>query len=301
MTGTTIDSTGPPTGDSSTAGRATATPRRAVVLLVAAAATVGVVIWLLAWLLLTGPVAAAGVGVVFAAAVAALAWWGSVPLALRLAGGQPPDPLAHARLLNLVEGLGANAGVTGPSLRVRVDPGLNALTLGRSPRQATLLVTSGLLEALNRIELEGVVAHELSHIRSDDLLAATLAVPLFGIWRRPALTAAQSGPSAMVARVLVPISALAGLGLRLSVDPHREEQADIAGVRLTRYPPALMAALEKVQHRGAIVDGGALSPAIGHLWLASPLPPSPGRLAWLTHLYETHPGLQERIEALREL
>ncbi|HEX3425981.1 MAG TPA: M48 family metalloprotease [Acidimicrobiales bacterium] len=301
MPGTTTASTGPPTGDLSTAARATVTPRRAVVLLVVAAITVGVVVWLLAWLLVTGPVAAAGAGLVVAVAVAATAWWGSVPLALRLAGGHPAHPVDHARLLNLVEGLGANAGVTAPSVLVRVDPALNALTLGRSSRQATLVVTSGLLEELNRIELEAVVAHELSHIRSDDLLAATLAVPLFGIWRRSALTAAQSGPSAILARLLVPVSALAGLGLRLSVDPHREEQADIAGVRLTRYPPALMSALEKVRQRGPVVDGGNLSPATAHLWLASPLPPSPRRLAWLTELYETHPGLQERIEALREL
>ncbi|MGH9124451.1 MAG: M48 family metalloprotease [Acidimicrobiales bacterium] len=274
---------------------------RAVALVAAVSAVVGVVVGLLVWLLLAGPVVALLLAVVVAAAVAALTWWGSEALILRLVGASPADPIAHARLFNLVEGLGAGAGVAPPTLLVVADPALNAMTIGRSPRQATLIVTSGLLEQLNRVELEGVLAHELSHVRSDDVLSATLAVTLFGLWARPARAAAASGPSAMAATLLVPICALAGLGLQKAVAPNREQQADAAGVRLTRYPPGMVSALEKVRRSGSVLGGGGASPATAHLWLCAPVPPPGGRLAWLSRLYETHPRPAERIEALREL
>ena len=272
---------------------------RAIALVAAASAVVGVAVGLLVWLLLAGPVVALVLTIVVAAGVAALAWWGSEALILRLVRATPAEPVAHARLFNLVEGLGANAGVAPPTLLVVADPGLNAMTMGRSPRRATLIVTSGLLEQLNRVELEGVLAHELSHVRSDDMLAATVAVALFGVWARPARAATTASLSGMLATLLVPICALAGIGLQKSVDANREQRADAAGVRLTRYPPGLVAALEKLRQSGTVL--AAASPATAHLWLGAALPPPGGRLAWLSRLYETHPSPDERIEALREL
>jgi heat shock protein HtpX len=281
--------------------RASGNKHRAVLLVGLSAAVIGLVVALVA-LLLVPPLVALAAGVVVAVAVAALAWWGSAPLAVRLLGAQPADPTTHARLFNLIEGLGANAGVPQPDLFVLADPGLNALTMGRSPRHATLVVTSGLLEQLSRIELEAVLAHELSHIRNDDILTATVAVGLFGLLGGPARTASGHGPRAALASLLVPVSALGGLGLKLAVDPHREEVADSSGVHLTRYPPGLVSALEKMQRTGTLVAGGSGSPATAHLWLGAPLsPPSSARLAWLSRLYDTHPPLDERIEALREL
>lgn len=295
MTGTTGD-------DSSFAGRASGSTPRAVVLVVATAAIVGLVVAVVYLAVVGGPLIGLALGVVVAAAVAALAWWGSGPLALRLLGAEPADPVSHARLFNLVEGLGANAGVPQPTLYVVQAPGLNALTMGHSARHATLVVTTGLLDRLSRIELEAVLAHELSHIRSDDILTATVAVGLFGILGRPARAATGSGAGAVLASLLVPVSALAGLGLQLSLDPHREEVADSSGVHLTRYPPALVSALEKMELTGTFVPAGPGSPAIAHLWLGSSQPPpATDRLAWLTRLFETHPPLGERIEALREL
>ncbi len=271
-------------------------------LVVATAAGVGLVVGLVAWVLAGGALTAIAVALVVAAAIASLTWWGSASLALRLLRAQPADPVTHARLFNLVEGLGANAGVPQPALFVVPDAGLNALTMGRSPHNATLAVTSGLLDQLNRIELEAVLAHELSHIRRDDILTATLAVGLFGLLGYPARAATGSGSRAVLACLLVPLSALGGVGLQLSVDPHREDVADSSGVHLTRYPPAMVSALEKMQRSGTLIDGGSGSPATAHLWLGSPMTPSPtSRLAWLTRLYETHPPLAERIEALREL
>jgi heat shock protein HtpX len=284
-----------------TPGRASENKHRAILLVAASAAVVGLVVGVLASLA-TAPLVALALAVVVAVVIASLAWWGSAPLAVRLVGGRPADPMAHARLFNLVEGLGANAGVPQPALFVVADPGLNALTMGRSPRHATLVVTSGLLEQLSRIELEAVLAHELSHIRNDDILTATVAVGLFGLLGRPARAAAGRGGGALLATLLVPVAALAGLGLRLSLDSHREETADSSGVHLTRYPPALVTALEKMQRCGTTIAAGSGSPATAHLWLGPPLPPAPpARLAWLSRLYDTHPPLDERIEALREL
>ncbi|MDQ6615216.1 MAG: M48 family metalloprotease [Actinomycetota bacterium] len=281
--------------------RAAGNKHRAVLLVAISAAVVGLVVAALA-LLVMGPLVALAGGLVVAVAFAMLVWWGSAHLALRLLGAQPADPIKQARLFNLVEGLGANAGVAPPDLFILPDAGLNALTMGRSAHHATLVVTSGLLDQLSRIELEAVLAHELSHIRNDDILTATVAVGLFGLLGRPARAAAGTGARAVLASLLLPMSALAGLGMRLSVDPHREELADRAGVHLTRYPPALVTALEKMQQSSTLVAAGCRSPATAHLWLGAPLPPPPSdRLAWLSRLYDTHPPLDERIEALREL
>jgi heat shock protein HtpX len=285
--------------DPSFAGRVSGNQHRAVGLVAVTAAVTGVVLGLLT-LLLAGPIAAVLVAVVVAAAVSSIAWWGSEPLALRLIDARAADPVDQARLFNLVEGLCANAGVPQPELFVVADAGLNALTMGRSPRHATLVVTSGLLEHLSRIELEAVLAHELSHVKSDDILTATLAVALFGLLHAPARAAVGGGPGAVAGYLLLPLSVLAGIGLRLSVGPQREELADSSGVSLTRYPPALVSALEKLRRSGTVVR--AASPATAHLWLGAAVPPPPStRLRWLSRLYDTHPPLDERIEALREL
>lgn len=272
--------------------------RRAILAVALTAGLIGLVLGLIS-LLAVPPVVALAVLLSSAGAVAAAAWWCSEGLVRRLLRAQPADPSAHARLYNLVDGLCANAGVPQPALYVVPDPGVNALTMGRSRRRATLVVTSGLLQLLNRIELEAVLAHELSHIKSDDILTATLAVALFGILAAPARAAAAGGSGAFAGYLLLPLSALAGLGLRLAIDPHREELADASGVSLTRYPPGLVAALEKMETTSTLIRSS--SPATAHLWLNPPAPaPEAGRLRWLSRLYETHPPLKERIDALRE-
>jgi heat shock protein HtpX len=286
-------------GDRGLAQRIADNRRRALALLVAVAAAGGLLVGLLS-LLVVRPVVAGSVAVVGALALAAAAWWGCETLARGVIGAAPADPIAHARLFNLVDGLCITAGVPSPALYVVEDPGLNALTMGRGPRHGSLVVTSGLLAGLNRIELEAVLAHELSHIKSYDILTATLAVALFGPLGAPARSAASGGRGRLIGWLLLPVEALAGLGLQLAVGRQREAIADLSGVALTRYPPALAAALEKLRESGTLIRSGSLATA--HLWLGQPVPPVPGnRLAWLVRLFETHPPLDERIEALREL
>jgi heat shock protein HtpX len=286
-------------GDLGLARRVADNKRRALVAVLVAGAAVGLVAGVLS-LLVVPAAAAVGVFVAVTAILAAAAWWGSEPLARRLVVARPADPVRHARLFNLIEALGVSAGVPPPRLYVVEDGGLNALSMGRSPRHASLVVTQGLLDRLSRIELEAVLAHEISHVKSDDILISTVAVALFGILCAPARAAASGGAGAVAGYLLLPASAAAGVGLQLVVGRQREEAADLTGVALTRYPPAMVAALEKMEEIGTLVGSGR--PATAHLWLGTPVaPPSPRRLAWLSRLFETHPPLGERIEALREL
>lgn len=273
--------------------------RRAIVLLLAAGAGAGLVVGLVS-VVVVAPLVALVIFMVVTAAACAAGWWGCEPLARRLIGARAADPAHHARLYNLVDGLCVSAGLPAPALHIVDDDGLNALSMGHSPRRASLVVTRGLVEQLSRIELEAVVAHELAHIKSDDILTATVAVALFGIFGAPARAAASGGIRAAGAILLVPVSALAGLGLRAAAAPQREERADLSGVALTRYPPAMVAALEKLQGERSLLRRA--SPATAHLWLGAPAAaPAGDRLRWLTDLFETHPPIGERIQALREL
>lgn len=176
-------------------------------------------------------------------------------------GGRPADPRTEARLCNLIDGLSSGAGVRHPRLIVVDSPGLNAMAFGTSPARATVAVTSGLLAELDRMELEAVLAEELYLIRHQETLPGTIAAATFGVARSVAVRA------------------------------DHDVTADQGAVSLTRYPPALASALEKVESKGAAVAGQPSWTA--HLWLADPRsapPAAPGRLP-----------LAERIEALREL
>jgi heat shock protein HtpX len=183
-----------------------------------------------------------------AALLAAGAYLFSDRIALALTRAQPAESEGHARLHNVVEGLCVAAGLPKPDLYVVDDHTLNAFSVGRNPSHASLVVTSGLMDKLSRVELEGVVAHELAHIRNHDTLVTTTAVGL-------------------------PL-------LRLVLPGRRESLADVTGVRITRYPPGLIAALEKL--RGEKAPSRSWTTA--HLWIDAPHPPLDQRLAELRDL-----------------
>lgn len=199
--------------------------------------------------------------VVVGAAVGLWARMGGDRVVVSRLHGRPADPVADARLCNLVEGLSTGAGVRQPRLVVVDSPGLNALAAGTSSGRGLLAVTSGLLTELDRIELEAVLAEELWQIRHDEVVPMTV------------------------------LAAATGIGRPLAVGEDRDAAADQGAVSLTRYPPALAAALEKIESKGATVAG---QPGwMAQLWMVDPrpsAPPSRGRLP-----------LSERIEALREL
>jgi heat shock protein HtpX len=206
-------------------------------------------------------------GIVVAVVLALVVGARATSVAVNRSLGQPAPTEAYPRYHNLVEGLCIAAGVPKPRLLVAPDDAPNAMSCGRNPREATMVVTEGLLAKLSRIELEGVLAHEISHIRHLDVLPATLAVTL----------AAPVGSWAV----------------RRVVGAGREAEADANAVSLTRDPPGLLAALEKISQDPAVL--APRSRTIAHLWLV------PTETVGARRVGPTISPIDERIEALREL
>lgn len=257
--------------------------------------------------------------IVFAVAMSAGAYWKSDAIALRMSHAQPADPVEYARLHNLVEGLCIAGGLPKPRLYVIDDEAPNAFATGRDPQHAAVAVTTGLLNKMNRIELEGVLAHELSHIKNYDILVSTLAVTLVGVialiadwgfrsifWGGGRRDDRDGGGNSQAVFALVGFALLIFLPIvaklmQFAVSRRREALADMSGVEMTRYPPGLISALEKLKDDQTVVHSG--SRATAHLWIEAPVArkDSEGKLAWVGRLFDTHPPLEERIEALREL
>jgi heat shock protein HtpX len=203
---------------------------------------------------LVGAIVGGGVGVLGGAfvgvAVATAGYFLSDRIALAAAKAEPAPAEDQARLHNIVEGLCVAAGLPKPALYVAPEPDPNAFAVGRNPAHASVVVTTGLLESMSRVELEGVVAHELAHIRNHDILLTSTAVGL--------------------------------MFLRGFLPPGRETEADAVGVRITRYPPGLIAALEKLRRKRSGARSGSW--AISHLWIDAPHPPLDQRLSELRDL-----------------
>jgi heat shock protein HtpX len=257
---------------------------------------------------------------VLAGGSAALSYWKSDAIALAVSRAKPASVEEFPRLHNLVEGLCIAGGLPKPRLYVIDDASPNAFATGRNPKHAAVAVTTGLLERMNRVELEGVLAHELSHIKNYDILVSTLAVTLvgviaitadlgvrflwFGMGRNRDDGGRGGGPFAVLAIAgfaLLVLSPIIARVLQATVSRKREALADVSGVELTRYPPGLISALEKLRDDYTVV--GSVSHATAHLWIEQPLATQAdeGRLSRLNRLFDTHPPLEERIALLREL
>lgn len=243
--------------------------RACSLVLVASFLLVAVVLTLLALVVGLGPIGVV-VALVLAAGATAAAWWAAPGLVIRMSGAQPIGRDAEARLHNLVDGLCAANGVAKPSLHLIDDPAVNAFAVGRSVEHAAIALTRGLLDQMSRVELEAVMAHELSLIKHDDILIDSLAVT-----------------SPVAARLV-----------HRAVPRTREPWADLSAVGMTRYPPALAAALVKMRDADTAV---ATSPRLmAHLWIADPGGWPAGEPTEVPH-FDDHPTLDERIAALQEL
>jgi heat shock protein HtpX len=261
------------------------------------------------------------VALVIAGGLAFLSYWKSDAVALAMSRAKPADPQQYRRLHNLVEGLCIAAGLPKPRLYIIEDDAPNAFATGRNPKHAAIAVTTGLLEKMNRVELEGVLAHELSHIKNYDILVSTLAVTMVGaiallsdigirmLWwnggRRGRDDRQDNNPLGIilliVGLVVIILAPLIAQLMQFAVSRKRESLADLTGVQITRYPPGLISALEKLKDDSTVVH--AASRATAHLWIEQPTAQTPeeGRLSRLNRLFDTHPPLEERIAALREL
>ncbi len=266
-------------------------------LAVAAAVVVGpVLLGVLAGLLLPSGWGWALAAALLAVAVVAVAAAPSLGerLALTAARASPADPATYPRYHNLVEGLCEAAGLPMPRLYVVDSDAANAFSVGPNPSRAAIVVTRGLLTTLNRVELEGVLAHELSHVRSSAVRLRTAAVVLGGLpglaWERR-----WRGGGALYGLAAVLLSPLAPL-LALAAPGRLEFEADEAGAYLTRYPPGLASALAKLQTSAGPLEAGSVG--LRHLWVA---PPGPNGDAPSWERFAAVPPLDQRIAALRDL
>jgi heat shock protein HtpX len=259
------------------------------------------------------------VALVFSGVMAFVSYWKADKIALAVSRAKPADPQQYQRLHNLVEGLCIASGLPKPGVYIVDDPAPNAFATGRDPKHAAIAVTTGLLEKLNRVELEGVVAHELSHIRNYDILVSTLAVTLVGsiallsniairmMWwnggreRRDGDRGDSGNVLALVGFALLIFAPIIAKAMQATISRKRETLADISACQLTRYPPGLISALEKL--RDDVTVTHSASTATAHLWIEQPMAGvgDRGHLAKWNKMFDTHPPLDERIALLREL
>ena len=256
---------------------------------------------------------------VFSAVMAFVSYWKADAIALAVSRAHPADPAEFQRLHNLVEGLCIASGLPKPRVYIVDDPAPNAFATGRDPKHAAIAVTTGLLEKLNRVELEGVLAHELSHIRNYDILVSTLAVTLVGavamlanigmrmMWwnggreRRSGDRQDGMNPIALLSFVLLIFAPIIAKAMQATISRKRETLADISACQLTRYPPGLISALEKL--RDDVTVTHSATTATAHLWIEQPMSGvgDHGKMGRWNKMFDTHPPLEERIALLREL
>jgi len=293
--------------------------RRSAALVAVFVAMTTLVLWVAMQLMGATGIGVIGVAAVVSIAAAWVAYWKSDTVALRMSRAVEADPVEHARLHNLVEGLCIASGLPKPRIYVIDDVAPNAFATGRNPRHAAIAVTTGLLDKMNRIELEAVLAHELSHIKNYDVLVATLAVTMVGLlalvsdffirfmwWNggRRGRNDREGGAApalAIFGFALLVLAPLIAKLLRFAVSRGRESLADVSAVEMTRYPPGMISALEKLRDDTTVVH--ASSRATAHLWIEAPVArvEPEGRLSKWNRLYDTHPPIEQRIQALREL
>ena len=293
--------------------------KRRSVALIGSFVVVTVLIGFVVGVLIGGGPVPSLIALVIAAVMAFTSYWKSDQIALRVSRAVPADPAVYQRLHNLVEGLCIASGLPKPRVYVIDDPAPNAFATGRNPQNAAIAVTTGLLEKMNRVELEGVVAHELSHIRNYDILVSTIAVVLVGtiaiitdvtlrmMWwnggrvRRDGDRNDGANPLALLGIILLVVAPIVAKAMQAAVSRRRETLADVSACQMTRYPPGLISALEKLKADTTTTHSASMATA--HMWIEQPLSGvrDEGRLGWFHRMFDTHPPLDARIALLKEL
>jgi len=235
------------------------------------------------------------------------AYWNSDKVAIRQAHAVPADPVEFKELHRLVENLAITAGLPKPKLFIINDSAPNAFATGRNPDNSSIAVTTGLLQVLDKSEIEGVLAHEMAHIGNRDILVMTIAVVLSGFIAlladfllRGHLFGSSDNRNGAGIAILIGIVAsivaqIFATLLQLAISRRREYLADATGALITRYPEGLARALEKIS--GYSQPMQTASKATAHLYISQPF----GAKKRLAGLFATHPPMEKRIAALRGL
>jgi heat shock protein HtpX len=249
------------------------------------------------------------------------AYFGGDKLVLRSARARAVTPEDEPRLHNIVEGLAIAAGIPKPNVYVVPEQAPNAFATGRDPEHSSIAVTQGLLDTMNRVELEGVIGHEMSHVVDRDILYGTIVATVIGAlvliseffmrswwWggfggRRSNRDRGGGGGIELVVFAvgfaLLILAPIFGQLIQLAVSRNREYLADAQGAMLTRYPPGLISALKKIKDAPHAMRSA--NNATAHLWLEQPSRIQGERTGKLERLFSTHPPIDERIRRLEEM
>ena len=297
-----------------------ANKRKTVVLIVLAVVFTGLIGYLIGYLFFYGGTTGLIIAVSLALALSLGSYFFGDKVVLSSTGAKKVTPEQEPRLHNVVEGLAIAAGVPKPEVYVVPEMAPNAFATGRDPDHSSIAVTQGLLDIMDRVELEGVIGHEMSHVLDRDILIGTIVATVVGaaillseiatrswFWGGGRRSNNSGGGDAgilslvlfAVGIVLLILAPLAGQLIKLSVSRNREHLADAQGVLLTRYPPGLISALQKIA--GAPHAMRAANNATAHLWLDQPSRVPGENTSTMERLFSTHPPIQERIKRLQEM
>lgn len=250
---------------------------------------------------------------IFSIVYSFVSYYSSASIALMLARAVPIEKKDNSMLWNVVENLCIADGLPMPKLYITPEMQINAFATGRDKEHAAVAVTQGALERLNKTELEGVIAHELSHVKNRDILVSTVAAILAGlislladVFLRSLFWGGMGGRRdrdeggevfflfAIILSILAPIGTML---IQFAISRRREALADASGALLTRYPEGLISALQKIGKDETPMLSAKDSTA--HLWLDNPF--KGNQVSWWHKLFMTHPPIEDRIKALRGL
>ena len=261
------------------------------------------------------PLSFVGYAFVFSGLTSLASYFFSDKIVLSLSGAQPANRQQHFDFYTVAENLAHSQRLPVPKLYVIEDKAMNAFATGRDPQHAVICVTTGLLEHLNRSEIEGVVAHELAHVKNYDMLLMSVVSVLVGLlslladWllrvRRPKSRDQKENSSqldliiSLLAVVLALLSPLIAQLIQLAISRNREFLADASSASFTKNPEGLARALLKIdQDSQPLIHANK---ATAHLYIADPLKNSKGAVATFKNLFQTHPPIADRVAALRAI
>lgn len=295
-----------------------ANKRKTALLIVGSIAFLALVGLGIGYLFGTGPLGLV-IALLVALALSVSSYFYGDRIVLRSTRAREVTPADQPRLHNIVEGLAIAAGVPKPRVWVVPEQAPNAFATGRNPDHSSIAVTEGLLGMLDRVELEGVIGHEMAHVVDRDILLGTIVATLVGaavllseffmrtwwwggVGGRRGNDDRGGGADLLlfaVGFVLMALAPIAGEVIKRSVSRNREFLADAQGAMLTRYPPGLIAALRKLQDAPTAMHSA--NNATAHLWLNQPSRVRGDGSTAMERLFATHPPLEERIRRLQEM
>ncbi|MDB5195038.1 MAG: Protease HtpX [Parcubacteria group bacterium] len=247
------------------------------------------------------------VAIVFAVGMNFYSYWFSDKQVLSMTNARPALREEFFDFYTVAQNMAITAGIPMPKLYVIEDPAPNAFATGRDEKHAVVCATTGLLAMMTRQELEGVIAHEMSHVKNRDILLMTMAVVLAGfvaiiadiflrmsLWGGGDRDSKGSGLFMIIAIVGIVLAPFAATLIELAISRRREYLADASGALLTRYPEGLASALAKLGSYDAPMQ--RVSHATAHLFISDPF--GPGKTDWIDRLFSTHPPIADRIKQL---